>query len=759
MKKIYLLIATQFIFLLSFSQEIIRISDTTSQNSIIVDLDEFKNIFYKNNNSAEVSLDYLDEYMELYIKFKLKVIEAQSLGYDTLKKFKTELEGYRKQLAKPYLRNKDFDKQMLSEAYQRMQFDINASHILIALSQESTKDQEKNAYDKAIKIRNSILNKELDFADAAKKFSDDQSAKYNDGNLGYFTAFMMVYDFESAAYNTNVGNISLPVKTKFGYHLIKVNDKRKAVGNVKVAHIMFKTAKDASEDQINEAYQKAVNAMNLLKDGDDFADVAERFSEDKKTAVNGGILPEFGVGKMVSEFENNAFSLQNIGDISQPFKTDFGWHIIKLVDKKPIPSFKNLESELKLKIERDSRSQLSTQALYEKLQNEYKVINKPSTYADFRKKSNSAIKNGTFKIELIDNTELFKIDGESVTINEFAEYIVQNQAKSNDIDQLYIDFVNVSLLSYEDSKLEEKYPEYKAILNEYKEGILLFDITSDNVWNRAIDDTLGMQIFFDLLSYKYTWPERLNATIYTCIDQVTANKVLKNINGKNKKSLGWTMSNRSTQYSVEELLKLCNTEKPLSLQVENNNFVRGENKFIDEVSWKKGAIKKIELNNNNFIIIEIHDILSPSEKTLDETKGKVIADYQNFLEKVWIHKLRFKYKIDIDFNVLYSLSDVDNEKISNHKSSKVLTSDDFWSSYSDNKLWNGEYDNTYYETLFSNSKLLSELQIPLTREELGFVMLEWQKDQIDVVNQQKLFEKLLNNKYYKNKKHIRFGDE
>ena len=324
---------------------------------------------------------------------------------------------------------------------------------------------------------------------------------------------------------------------------------------------------------------------------------------------------------------------------------------------------------------------------------------------------------------------------------------------------MYIDFVNVSLLSYEDSKLDEKYPEYKAILNEYKEGILLFDITSDNVWNRAIDDTLGMQIFFDLLSYKYTWPERLNATIYTCIDQVTANKVLQNINGKNKKSLGWTMSNRSTQYSVEDLLKLCNTEKPLSLQVENNNFVRGENKFIDEVSWKKGAIKKIELNNNNFIIIEIHDILSPSEKTLDETKGKVIADYQNFLEKVWIHKLRFKYKIDIDLNVLYSLSDVDNEKISNHKSSKVLTSDDFWSSYSDNKLWNGEYDNTYYETLFSNSKLLAELQIPLTREELGFVMLEWQKDQIDVVNQQKLFEKLLNNNYYKNKKHIRFGDE
>ena len=725
MKKKYIFFVLQFCVCFSFSQELIKI---TSYDTIVVNLDEFENIFYKNNNNSEITLDYLDEYIELYLKFKLKVIEAQDLGYDTSSKFINELEGYRQQLAKPYLRNKDFDEQMLAEAYQRMQFDINASHILITINQESSKDEEKKAYDKALSIREKIINKDLNFIEAAKQFSDDQSAKFNGGNLGYFTAFMMVYDFETAAYNTAVDEISMPIRTKFGYHLIQVNDKRKAVGNVKVAHIMFKTAKDANENQINEAYQKAVNAMDLLQSGDEFADVAERFSEDRKTAVNGGMLPEFGVGKMVSEFENEAFKLQNIGDISQPFKTDFGWHIIKLVDKKTIPAFADIESELRSKIDRDSRSQLSTQALYEKLRNEYKVVNKPSAYAKFRKISNSSIKNGVFKIESLDKSELLTIDGISISVNEFAEYIVKNQAKNKDIDQMYIDFVNAKLVSYEESKLEEKYPEYKAILNEYKEGILLFDITSDNVWNKAIEDTLGLNIYFNLLSYRYTWPERLNATIYNCIDQKTANTVMKNINNQNKK-LGWKMSNTATNYSVDELLILCNTESPLSLQVENNNFIKGENKFIDEVIWKKGNVKQIKLDNDSYVIIEVHDILSSSEKTLDETRGKVISDYQGFLEKIWIFQLRKKYLVDINFKTLYSLADVDEQDIINHSRKGLLTHEDFMN-------WC-----TWYYSNFSSIPGTGEPPLDILEEKLGidlgiafsetfenFIKMEWDKD-------------------------------
>ena len=733
MKKKYIILVFQFCVYLSFSQELIKITESTDRNvdPIVVNLDEFENIFYKNNNNSEITLDYLDEYIDLYLKFKLKVIEAQALGYDTSSKFINELEGYRQQLAKPYLRNKDFDEQMLAEAYQRKQFDINASHILITINQESSKDEEKKAYDKALSIRDKIINKDLNFTDAAKQFSDDQSAKFNGGNLGYFTAFMMVYDFETAAYNTSVDEISMPIRTKFGYHLIQVNDKRKAVGNVKVAHIMFKTAKDANENQINEAYKKAVNAMDLLQSGDEFTDVAERFSEDRKTAVNGGMLPEFGVGKMVPEFENEAFKLQNIGDISQPFKTDFGWHIIKLIDKKTIPAFSDIKSELRSKIDRDSRSQLSTQALYEKLRNEYKVVNKPSIYAKFRRKLNSSIKNGVFKIESSDKSELLTIDGISISVKEFAEYIVKNQAKNKDVDQMYIDFVNAKLVSYEESKLEEKYPEYKAILNEYKEGILLFDITSDNVWNKAIEDTLGLKFYFNMLSYRYSWPERLNATIYSCIDQSTANIVMKNITKKNKKS-GWTMSNRATNYSVDELVKLCNTESPLSLQVENNNFSKGENKFIDEVIWKKGTIKKIKLNNDSYVIIEVHDILSPSEKTIDETRGKVISDYQGFLEKIWIFQLRKKYLVDINFNTLYSLTNIENYDITKHTSKVNLTTQDYFRSIdkyiSDSKL-------TYQTPMDS---LISSIGLSA---DIAFFKMEWDEDLVSEDKRDEIFNK------------------
>lgn len=725
MKKIYIFFVLQFCVCFSFSQELIKITkDVSNTDPIVVNLDEFKNIFYKNNNNSEITLDYLDEYMELYLKFKLKVIEAKVLGYDTSNKFIDELEGYRKQLAKPYLRNQDFDEKMIVEAYQRMQFDINASHILISFNQESTKDEEKNAYDKALDIRAKIINKDLDFIEAAKQFSDDQSANYNGGNLGYFTAFMMVYNFETAAYNTAVGDISMPIRTKYGYHLIKVNDKRPAVGNVQVSHIMFKTGKGADENKINEAYQKAVNAMDLLINGDDFSDVAERFSEDKKTAVKGGVLPEFGVGKMVPEFEKEAFVLQNIGDISNPFKTDFGWHIIKLIDRKSIPVFSDLEAELRSKIDRDSRSQLSTQALYEKLRTEYKVINKPSVYSDFRRKSNAAIQNGIFKIESFDKSELLTIDGVSILVNEFAEYIIKNQTKNKDIDQMYIDFVNTKLVSYEDSKLEEKYSEYKAILNEYREGILLFDITSDNVWNKAIQDTLGLNFYYNMLSYRYTWPERLNATIYNCIDKKTASKVIKNITNKNKKSLGWTMSNRSSNYSVEELLKLCNSESPLSLQVENNKFTKGENKFIDEVIWKNGNIKQIKLDNDSYVIIEVHDVLSSSEKTLDETKGKVISDYQAFLEKIWIFNLRQEYYVDINFNTLYSLASVDAQDIAKHSRKRILTTEDFraWRSSSPLKP-------QAIEESVNNGLLLS---IGIYEDTIAFFEMEWDKDLVSI---------------------------
>jgi peptidyl-prolyl cis-trans isomerase SurA len=581
--------------------------------------------------------------MDLFVKFKLKVKEAQDLGLDTISSFVAELDGYRKQLAKPYLKNEKFDENMLIEAYERMNFDVNASHILIAVDEKATSQEVELANKKALSIRREILGGTISFKDAAKKNSDDKSAISNGGDLGYFTAFMMVYDFETAAYSTKIGEISMPVRTKYGYHLVKVNDKRKAVGQVKVAHIMFKTGNGADDKKLSEAKEKINKALKLLNQGEEFADVAERFSEDRSTAVNGGSLPVFGVGKMVPEFENNAFLLENIGDISVPFKTEHGWHIITLLEKQEMPLFDDVKVELKRKIERDSRGDLSKKALYEKLNDIYIVINKPAVYTSFRKGAANKVKTATFK-KSDNNKTLITIDGMSISVNKFSEYILAYQSVGSDIDALYIDFVNEELLAYEESKLEDKYPEYKALLQEYREGILLFDLTNKKVWTKAVEDTLGLQAFYDANKSNYKWEKRVDATIYSCIDLTTAKKVKREIYKKN----------RGTITNADILVKI-NKDNALSLQIESNKFVKGANKNVDAIEWKTGISKDIVLENGSYIIIDVNEVLASGTKELSETRGKVISDYQTELELNWIASLRAKYAVSINTEVLHSL--------------------------------------------------------------------------------------------------------
>ncbi len=637
MKKVGLSVLLVAFVLISGAQDVLTIADKN------ISLEEFKNVFYKNNHNADISADYLNEYMELFVKFKLKVREAQELGLDTIPSFVNELDGYRKQLAKPYLKNEEFDENMLTEAYERISFDVNASHILIAVDEKATDDEVKIAEQKATTIKKDILDGKLSFGDAAKQNSDDKSAVSNSGELGFFTAFMMVYDFETAAYTTKIGEISNPVRTKYGFHLVKVNDKRKAVGQAKVAHIMFKTGQGADENKLNQAKEKINKALQLLNKGEDFADVAERFSEDRATAVKGGELPAFGVGKMVPEFENNAFKLKNIGDISVPFRTEYGWHIIKLIEKEEMPSFDELKVELKRKIERDSRGDLSKKALYKKLNEIYKVINKPAVYTSFRKGSANSVATGTFE-KLNNNETLVTIDGMSVSINKFSEYILAYQSVGSDIDVMYIDFLNEELLAYEESKLEEKYPEYKALLQEYREGILLFDLTNKKVWSKAVEDTLGLQAFYDANKSNYTWEKRVDATIYSCINLTTAKKVKREIYKKH----------RGTITNSDILVKI-NKDDALSLQIESNKFVKGANKNIDSIEWKIGISKDIVLENGSYIIIDVHDVLASGTKELSESRGKVISDYQTALENDWLALLKAKYAVTIHTDVLHSL--------------------------------------------------------------------------------------------------------
>ena len=635
--KNYILLILLIFNLNTYSQDILLEIDNDQ-----ITLDEFSHIFNKNNENEEIDKAYLDEYVELFINFKLKVKEAKNLGFDTVPSFINELEGYRKQLAKPYLRDDNFNDELFDEALDRIQYDINANHILINIVDENNDE----ALNKIKDIRKQILNGNISFEEAAVKFSDDKSALDNKGNLGYFTAFMMVYDFETAAYTTPIGEISQPVKTKYGYHILKVNEKRKAVGERKVAHIMFKTGKNAKPKKIQEAKDKIFETYELLKNGDRFAEVAERFSEDRSTAVKGGVLPPFGVGKMVSEFETKSFELQNLGDFSEPFQTDFGWHIVMLLEDNPVIMNDDLYLKVKTGIERDSRSKLSAEFMAKKLKDQYKIKVYKENFNSLRRAAVKDVKNGIWdgKNALDLDNPLFKIESMTFYQNDFTDFILKNQKNNNNFDNLYLEFLDKSLFVFEETQLEKKYPEFKALLNEYKEGILLFDLTNKNVWKKAVDDSLGLADYFSKNIDNYKWEERVSASVYSCIDLSTAKKV---------KNLLYKLNRGNTDN--ETILEKVNKESPLNLEISTKYFSKGENEYIDIISWKKGISKDIKKDDGGYVIVNVMDVLPAGDMSLNDVKGKVISDYQKYLDDQWISQLRNKYKFSVNKELLYSL--------------------------------------------------------------------------------------------------------
>ena len=457
---------------------------------------------------------------------------------------------------------------------------------------------------------------------------------------------MMVYDFETAAYTTPIGEISQPVKTKYGYHILKVNEKRKAVGERKVAHIMFKTGKNAKPKKIQEAKDKIFETYELLKNGDRFAEVAERFSEDRSTAVKGGILPPFGVGKMVSEFETKSFELQNLGDFSEPFQTDFGWHIVMLLEDNPVIMNDDLYLKVKTGIERDSRSKLSAEFMAKKLKDQYKIKVYKENFNSLRRAAVKDVKNSIWdgKNALDLDNPLFKIESMTFYQNDFTDFILKNQKNNNNFDNLYLEFLDKSLFAFEETQLEKKYPEFKALLNEYKEGILLFDLTNKNVWKKAVDDSIGLADYFSRNIDKYKWEERVSASVYSCIDLSTAKKV---------KNLLYKLNRGNTDN--ETILEKVNKESPLNLEISTKYFSRGENEFIDNISWEKGISKDIKKDDGGYVIVNVMDVLPAGDMSLNDVKGKVISDYQKYLDDQWISLLRNKYKFSVNKELLYSL--------------------------------------------------------------------------------------------------------
>lgn len=611
---------------------------------------EFETV-YKKNNTKEATNDAksLNDYVDLFVNFKLKVREAEELKLDTAKSFRDELAGYRKQLAQPYLTDKDVNEKLLKETYDRLQEDVHASHILVKVPEGALPKDTLEAYNKIMKIRTRILKGEgFNKVAAEKGISDDPSAKDNGGDLGYFTALQMVYPFESAAYSTKVGDVSMPVRTRFGYHIIKVSDRRKAQGEVLVAHIMVKTPPNMTKEDSINAHSKINEIYSKLKAGAKFEELATQFSDDKTSAKKGGELMWFGTNKMPMEFEKASFALKNKNDISEPVKTKYGWHVIRLVDKRGLASFDVMKNELKDKVTKDSRSQAGRASLIAKIKAEYKFKENLAARDEFIKVIDSTVFEGTWdkaKAAAL-KKPMFNFNDKQYTQADFANYIASHQNKRPKIDrtvlinQLYKQFVDESAITYEESRLDQKYPEFKALMEEYHDGILLFELTDRKVWSKAVKDTAGAKEFYEKNKNNYMWEERADAVVYSCSDATVAQQVRKMLTEKK---------------SEKDILAAINKDTQLNLQTESRLFSKGENEFVDK-SWKQGISADMNSEKDKkTVIVAVNKIVPPGPKSFQDAKGMVTADYQNYLEKEWLAELRKKYVVTIDKNVLATI--------------------------------------------------------------------------------------------------------
>ena len=454
----------------------------------------------------------------------------------------------------------------------------------------------------------------------------------------------MVYPFESTAFNTKVGDVSMPVRTRYGYHIIKVIDRRKAQGEVLVAHIMVKTTPNMTNEDSLNAYTKITEIYNKLKAGAKFEELAQQFSDDKASAKKGGELPWFGTGKMPAEFEKASFALANKGDYSAPFKTKYGWHVIRLVDKRGLASFDDMKNELKGKVSKDSRSQVGRSSLIAKVKSEYKFKENLKMRDEFYKVLDTTVFEGRWdgvKAAKM-NKPMFNFNDKVYTQTDFTNYIKSHQSKRPKTDipmvvnQFYRQFVDEMAVAYEEARLDQKYPEFRALMQEYRDGILLFELTDEKVWSKAVKDTAGSKAFYEKNKMNYMWDERAEASVYTCADE----KIAKQVRALMKK-----------KKSEKEILAEVNKNSQLNLQVESRVFSKGENEYVDK-NWNPGTSADIKDKDGKTVIVVVNKLMKPEPKSYQDSKGMVTADYQNFLEKEWLESLKKKYPVTIDKAVL-----------------------------------------------------------------------------------------------------------
>ncbi|MES2863400.1 MAG: peptidylprolyl isomerase [Bacteroidota bacterium] len=644
LQNIFLALFLTFCFN-SFAQNSKEVLFTINDNQYFTD--EFKRIYLKNLDLVkDDSQKNLDQYLDLFIGYKLKVNKAYKLGLQNNSKYQNELSSYRNQLSKTYLNDSKVTNQLIDEAYNRSLKEIKASHILLSFDENIKGADTLAFYNKALELKKRIEKGES-FESVAVANSQDPSVADNKGNLGYFSAFRMVYPFECAAYKTKIGQISNPVRTRFGYHIIKVTDVRDNKGEVTVAHIMILNPSDAPEEAKAKSKQTIDDISKKIQQGESFEALAGQFSEDKSSAVKGGVLQRFGTGQLSSEaFESVAFSLVNKGDISQPFESGFGWHIVKLIEKHPLKSLADSKVDLEAKIKRDERSIIITNTLATKLKSKYKMETNKIQYQNLEKVVTDAVYSQTWEFPKENNQlkgEILVIDkNKKVETNSFGSYIYSQQKNKlttkpvkNLVAELYESWKGEQLIAYYNDNLESEFPEFKNVMDEYRDGLLLFDLMEKEIWNKSKSDTIGLQNYYDLNKSKYSWKERFDVDILSSTDV----KVIESAQKMLKKGK-----------SIDYIKAKFNKDDKVAIMVKSGLFEKNYD-ILDKIPTITKGTNNLYKDANYSFVVNVKNIKPAETKAFEDCKSRVINDYQQYLETTWVDDLKNEFSVKVNQSV------------------------------------------------------------------------------------------------------------
>lgn len=606
--------------------------------------DEFVRVYNKNLDLVkDESQKDLTSYLELFVGYKLKVNKANKLGLQNGENYKSELKTYRTQLSKNYLSDSKVTKELVEEGYNRSLKEVKASHILFTVDETAAPEDTLKAYTLIKEVRERAVKNE-DFAVLASEFSQDPSAKDNKGDLGYFSAFRMIYPFESAAFTTAVGKISPIVRTRFGYHIIKVNAIRDNRGEVSVAHIMIMNSEKPEDSEkakttIQDIYKK-------LNQGEKFEDLAKQFSEDKSSSAKGGELNKFGSGQLSSEeFENTAFGLTDKGQVSTPFQSKFGWHIVKLIEKHPLKKLDEMKTELENKVSKDDRSRLITNSLTGKLRKKYSITRDEKLF----KKVASIVTNDVYetKWEIPTDTKafdgkLFSVADKMVTGTNLLTFIKEQQKAATKIkpvtkwvDNMYSKFVDDQLNTYYNDNLENEFPEFSNVMEEYRDGLLLFDLMDKEIWEKSKTDSIGLKSFYDSKKDAYNWKNRYDVVITSSTKMDFIKKAKKLL----KKNI-----------AADKIKEQLNTGDKVEIMINSGIFEEGNEALPKSMKLTEG-ISDVVKEGDYYFVVKVNRIIPAAPKTLEESKGKVINDYQQFLEQNWVSELKKEFAVDVNQSV------------------------------------------------------------------------------------------------------------